>query len=126
MPKSGREHKRRRRTWKNKDVPRIDEVVKQLLSNFEFTDGEEEDLFYDSDEVRNEREGTAHWRDNVEFNVNKEGARFGDRQADDVNESDSLASLEDSDSNGVKRKKKYRQWNEKHGLKIPITFALGD
>jgi hypothetical protein len=99
--------------------------VKQLLSDFEFTDGEEEDLFYNSDEVQKEREGTAHWWDSVEFNVNEEGAVFGDRQADDVNESDGLASLEDSDSDRVKRKK-YRQFNEKHDLKIPVTFALGD
>ena len=31
-----------------------------------------------------------------------------------------------SDSDGVKRKKKYMQFNEKHDLKIPVTFALGD
>jgi hypothetical protein len=34
--------------------------------------------------------------------------------------------LQDSDSDGVKRKKKYRQFNEKHYLKIPVTFAIGD
>ena len=60
MPEIGREHKRRSRPRKNKDVPGIDEVVKQLLSDFEFTNGEEEDLFYDFDEVRKEREGTTH------------------------------------------------------------------
>jgi hypothetical protein len=97
-----------------------------LLSDFEVTDGEEEDLFYDSDEVRKGRVGTALWWDNVEFNINEEGVGFGDRQADNVNESDGLASLEDSDSDGVKRKKKYRQFNEKHDLKIPVTFALRD
>jgi hypothetical protein len=38
----------------------VDEVVKQLLSEFEFTDGEDKDLFYDFDEVRKEREETSH------------------------------------------------------------------
>ena len=95
------------------------------MKDFEFIDGEDDDLFYDSDEVRKEREGTAHWWDSIEFNVNEEGAEVEDRQADDVNESDGLESLEDSDSDGVKRKK-YRQFNEKHDLKIPVTFALGD
>jgi hypothetical protein len=52
MPETGRGHKGRGRPRKNKDVIGIDEVVKQLLSEFEFTDGEDEDLFYDSDEVR--------------------------------------------------------------------------
>jgi hypothetical protein len=96
-----------------------------LLSDFEFTDGEDEDLFYDSDEGRKEREGIAHWWDSVEFNVKKEGVGVGDRQTDEGNESDGLASLEDSDSDGVKRKK-YKQFNEKQDLKIPIKFAIGD
>jgi hypothetical protein len=60
VPENGRGHKRRDRSRKNKDVIGIDEVVKQVLSEFEFTDGEDEDLFYDSDEVRKEREGTSH------------------------------------------------------------------
>ena len=60
VPETGRGHKRRGRPWKNKDFIGIDEVVKQLLSEFEFTDGEDEDIFYDSDEVRKEREGTYH------------------------------------------------------------------
>jgi hypothetical protein len=35
--------------------------------------------------------------------------------------------LQDSDSNSVgKRKKKYRQFNEKHDLKMPVMFAIGD
>ena len=60
VPDNSKGHKRRGRPQKNKDVPRIDEIVKQLLSEFEFPDGEDEDLFYDSDKVRKEREGTAH------------------------------------------------------------------
>ena len=125
MPETGRGQKRRGRPQKNANVLGIDKVVKQLLSDFEFTDGEDEDLFYDSDEVRKERERTTHWWDNVEFNVNEEGLGVGDSQADDGNESDGLACLEDSDSDEVKRKK-YKQFNEKHNLKIPVTFALGD
>jgi hypothetical protein len=34
--------------------------VKQLLGDFEVTNGKEEDLFYDSDKVQKEREGMAH------------------------------------------------------------------
>ena len=60
VPEIGRGHKRRGRPQKNKNFIRIDEVVKQLLSEFEFIDGEDEDLFYDSDEVRKEREGTSY------------------------------------------------------------------
>jgi hypothetical protein len=51
VPETGRGHKRHCRPWKNKDFIGIDEVVKQLLSEFEFTDGEDKDLFYDFDEV---------------------------------------------------------------------------
>ena len=54
-----------------------------------------------------------------------EGAGVGDCQPDEVNESDGLASLGDSDSDGVKRKK-YRQFNEKHNLTISVKLALGD
>ena len=60
VPKTSREHKRRGRPRKRKEVSRINKVVKQLLRDFEVTDGQEEDLFYDSDEVRKEREGMAH------------------------------------------------------------------
>jgi hypothetical protein len=51
VPETGRGHKRHGRPRKNKDFIGIYEVVKQLLSEFEFTDGEDEDLFYDFDEV---------------------------------------------------------------------------
>jgi hypothetical protein len=54
-----------------------------------------------------------------------EGAGVRDCQPNEVNESDGLASLGDSDFNGVKRKK-YRQFNEKHDLTIPVKLALGD
>jgi hypothetical protein len=124
VPETGRGHKRRGRPRKNKDVIGIDEVVKQVLSDFEFTDGEDEDLYYDSDEVRKERDGTSHWWDSVEFNVN-EGVGVGECQPNEVEESDGLSSLGDSDSDGVKPKK-YRQFNEKHDLTRPIKLALGD
>ena len=125
MPEIGGGQKKHGRPWKNKEIIGIDEVVKQLLTNFENTNGEDEDLFYDSDEVRKEREGMAHWWNSVEFNVKEEGVGVGDHQADEGNESDGLASLEDSDSDGVKRKK-YKQFNDKHNLKILVNFALGD
>jgi hypothetical protein len=60
VPETGRGHKRLGRPRKNKDVIGINEVVKQVLSEFEFTDGEDKDLYYDSDEVRKEREGMSH------------------------------------------------------------------
>jgi hypothetical protein len=60
VPETSRGHKRRGRLRKSKNVSGIDEVVKQLLSDFEFTNGEDEDLYYDSDKVRKEREGMAH------------------------------------------------------------------
>ena len=37
----------------------IDEVVNELLSDFEVTDGKDEDIFCDSNEVRKEKNGTA-------------------------------------------------------------------
>jgi hypothetical protein len=61
------------------------------LSDFEVTDGEDEDLFYDFDEVRKEKDGTANCWDNVDCNINEKGAEFGDQEFDD--ESDGLASL---------------------------------
>jgi hypothetical protein len=57
--------------------------------------------------------------------VNEEGVGVGDRQADDVYESDGLTSLEYTDSDGIKRKK-YKQFNEKHNLKISIMLVIGN
>jgi hypothetical protein len=38
----------------------IDEVIKELLSDFEITDGEDEDLFYNFDEANKEKDGTSN------------------------------------------------------------------
>jgi hypothetical protein len=51
VPETGRGHKRHGRPRKNKDVPGIEEGLKQLLSDFEFIDAEDEDFFYSSNEV---------------------------------------------------------------------------
>jgi hypothetical protein len=51
VSETSRGHKRHGRLRKNKDVLGIDEGLKQLLSDFEFTDAEDEDFFYSSDEV---------------------------------------------------------------------------
>jgi hypothetical protein len=56
--------------------------------------------------------------------INDTGANFGDKEANDL--SDDLESLQESYSDDVRRKKRYRQFNEKFDLKISITFILGD
>ena len=45
----------------DQSVQAIDEVVMELLSNFEVTNGEDEYLFYDSNEIWKENDGTANW-----------------------------------------------------------------
>jgi hypothetical protein len=42
---TGRKHTRHGRPWKTKVVQPIDEVVKELLNDFEITDGRDENLF---------------------------------------------------------------------------------
>jgi uncharacterized protein (UPF0335 family) len=41
----------------------LDQLVKELLSDIERFESEEDDLFYDDDEVTREKDGTAHWWD---------------------------------------------------------------
>jgi hypothetical protein len=106
MPETSRKHTRHDRPRKTKVVQPIDEVVKELLSDFEITDGGDKDLFYNFDEVRKEKDGTANW-----CNINEKGAEFGDQESDD--ESDGPTSLQGSNSDNVgKRKKWHRQFNE--------------
>ncbi|XP_059458345.1 uncharacterized protein LOC132187941 [Corylus avellana] len=69
------------RPRKTKVVWPIDEVIKELLSDFEATDGEDSDLFYDSDEVKKEKEGAANWWDNVDCNGELEGDNGGDSES---------------------------------------------
>jgi hypothetical protein len=45
MSETGRKHTRHGRPWKTKVVQPIDEVVKELLNDFEITDGRDENLF---------------------------------------------------------------------------------
>ena len=102
----------------------IDQMIKELLSDVERYKSKDENLFYDADEVTTENDGMAHRWDNVDCNINDTGANLGDMEFDDS--SDGLRSLQRSDSDDVGRKKRYRQFNEKFDLKIPITFRIGD
>ena len=113
---------RPRKTTMNID---IEKVIKELLSNIERSNSEPEDLFYDVDEVIKEKDGKAHWWENIDLGVNETGADLGDKEAA-KNSSDGLGSLQGNDSDDVGRKKRYRQFNEKFDLNIPINFKLGD
>jgi hypothetical protein len=55
-----KKHKRRGRPRLTKVCQLINEVFNELLSDFEVTDGEDENIFYDSYEVRKENDGTAN------------------------------------------------------------------
>jgi hypothetical protein len=81
----------------------IDKVIKELLSNFEITDGNDEDLIYDVDEVNKENDGISNLWDKVDCNIGEKGAEIGDKEFDD--QSDGLASLQGSDSDDVEKKK---------------------
>ncbi|XP_059428510.1 uncharacterized protein LOC132162269 [Corylus avellana] len=72
-----------------------------------------------------EKDGTSKWWEKVDINIGDKGADLGDGESND--ESDGLASLQESDAGEVgKKRKRYRQFNLKHDLKIPVTFELGD
>jgi hypothetical protein len=63
IPTSGKQkgkHGRPRKTTVDVD---LDQLVKELLSDIERLESEEDDLFYDDDEVTREKDGTAHWWD---------------------------------------------------------------
>jgi hypothetical protein len=120
IPASSKQKVKRSRPRKTTMNVDIDQVVKELLSDIERSDSEPEDLFYDADEVSKEKDGKAHWWENIDLGVNETGADLGDKEAD--NSSDGLG----SDSDDVGRKKQYRQFNKKFDLNIPITFELGD
>jgi hypothetical protein len=76
---------------KKKVVEDINEVINELLTYFEITDGEDENLFYDANEVNKEKDGTFNWWDNIDCNISEKGANIGDQESDD--ESDGLARL---------------------------------
>jgi hypothetical protein len=124
IPASSKQKVKRGRPRKTTVNIDIDKVIKELLSDIERSDSEPEDLFYDADEVRKEKDGKTHWWENIELGVNETGVGFGDKEVD--NSSDGLGSLQGSDSDDVGGKKRYRQFNEKFDLNIPITFKLGD
>jgi hypothetical protein len=123
IPASSKQKVKRGRPRKTTVNVDIDTVIKELLSDIERSDSEPEDLFYDADEVNKEKDGKAHWWENIDLGVNETGADLGDKEAD--NSSDGQGSLQGSDSDDVGRKKRYRQFNEKFDLNIPITFELG-
>jgi hypothetical protein len=113
-----------KRGWPRKTTGHtdIEKVIKELLSDMEQSDSEHEDLFYNADEVIKENDGKVHWWEDIDLGVNETGADFGDKEVD--NSSDGLGSLEGSDSDNVGRKKRYKQFNEKFDINIPITFEL--
>ena len=53
-------------------------MSKELLSDFEIIDGEDEDLFYDADEVNKEKDEIVGWWDKVDCNIVNKGADIGD------------------------------------------------
>jgi hypothetical protein len=59
-PKLVKKNTRHSRSRKTKVAEDIDEVIKELLSDFEITDGEDEDLFYNFDEANKEKDGTSN------------------------------------------------------------------
>ena len=95
MPKTGNKNTRRGRPRKTKVAEDIDEVIKELLSNFEIIDGEDEDLLYNADEVNKEKARTTNWWDKVNCNISEKRVEVGDQESDD--ESEGLASLQVSD-----------------------------
>jgi hypothetical protein len=60
MPKTSKKNTRRDRPRKIKVAEDVDEVIKELLNNFEIIDGEDEDLFYDVDGVNKEKDEMAN------------------------------------------------------------------
>ena len=102
----------------------IDEVIKELLSDFELTDDKDEDLFYNVDEVNKENDGMANQWDKVDCITSDTGVEIGDKESDDLG--DGLASSQGSDFDDVGTKKWYRQFNNKHDLKISVMFEVGD
>ncbi|XP_059454997.1 uncharacterized protein LOC132185210 [Corylus avellana] len=124
MPETAKNNKRHGRPRKTKVIQDIDEVIKELLSDCEVTNGEDEELYYDADEVNKEKDGTSNWWKKVDYNINDKKAEFGDDESED--ERDGLVSLQGSDFDSGKNKKRYRQFNEKHDLKIPVKFGLED
>jgi hypothetical protein len=91
IPTSSKQKVKRGRPRKTTVNVDIDKVIKELLSDIERSDSEPEDLFYDADEVRKEKDGKAHWWENIDLGVNEMGADLGDKEADIS--SDGLGSL---------------------------------
>ena len=60
----------------------------------------------------------------VDLNIPGNEAKFGDKEPDDS--SDGLQSMDGSDSDNVRKKKRCGQFNEKFDLKISIEFRVGD
>ena len=106
IPTSGKQKGKRGRPRKTIVDDDIDQVIKNLLSDMKLFEFEDEDLFYDTDEVIKEKDGTVNWWDKVDYNIIDMGAEFWGTESDDS--SDGLASLQGSDSNDVGKKKRYR------------------
>jgi hypothetical protein len=119
IPASSKQKVKRGRPRKATMNIDIEKVIKELLSDIERSNSEPEDLFYDADEVRKEKDGKAHWWESIDLGVNEMGADLGDKEAAD-NSSDGLGSLQGSDSDDVGRKKRYKIAKEvyTHALRL--------
>jgi hypothetical protein len=124
MPTSKMHRRARGRPHKREVVEDIDQVIKKLLSDLELFESKREDLWYNDDEVTKEKDGTAHWWEKVDLNILGKGTEFGNKESDAS--SDGLRSMDGSDSDNVRKKKRYRQFNKKFDLKISISFEVGD
>ena len=61
MPTSKGQQRAHGRPQKRDVVQDIDQVIKELLSDLELSESKGEDLWYDNDEVKKEKDGTTHW-----------------------------------------------------------------
>jgi hypothetical protein len=66
----------------------------------------------------------ANWWDKVDCIISDTRAEIGDKESN--HSGDGFASSQGSDFDDVGTKKRYRQFNEKHDLKISVTFEVGD
>jgi hypothetical protein len=77
IPTSSKQKVKRGRPRKTTMNVDIDKVIKELLSDIERSDSEPEDLFYDADKVSKEKDGKAHWWENIDLGVNETGVDLG-------------------------------------------------
>jgi hypothetical protein len=80
IPTSGKQKGKCGRPRKTTMDVDLDQLVKDLLSDIERSESEEDDLFYDKDEVIREKDGTTHWWEEVDLGINDTRDNFGIRK----------------------------------------------